>query len=161
MQWTSNIQHPIYAYTLTAHGRALQTMTFNYQKNTWTALCESESGAFVIDREGFFKNKLVLKENDVTIGRLYAKNWYSQNGIADIKGEKLLYRIVNNPLAEIQFLHHAHLLIACGLKLHNHRMEPAITTATHFDKHPFASYLAALSWYLLLPMMQEDTTLMI
>jgi hypothetical protein len=59
---------------------------------------------------------LVLKENDQVIGRFYPKNWYSNSGIAEIDGEKIEYRIVNNPLAEIRFLYHDNLLISCGIK---------------------------------------------
>lgn len=156
MNWIQNKQHPVYEYRLETSGDTLQTMRFDYRQNTYTAYCAGKDGDFVIDRLGFWKSKIVLRENEVIIGKLYPENWYSNNGIAEIKGEKLIYRIVNNPLAEIQFLHQGNLLIACGIKPQNSKLEVGITTASHFDKHPFAKYLTALSWYLMLPSVQED-----
>jgi hypothetical protein len=156
LHWIQNGRHPVYEYQMLDGEKVVQKMTFDYRKSTYTAYCETENGHFVIDREGFFKTKLVLKENDQVIGRFYPKNWYSNSGIAEIDGEKIEYRIVNNPLAEIRFLYHDNLLISCGIKHQNGKTRVSIATAMHFDRHPLAKYLLAVSWYLLLPSTMED-----
>lgn len=156
MQWIKHNNHPIYEYRLEESGLLLQTMILDYQESTYKAYCKGDTYHFIIDRIGFWKNKIVLVENGAIIGKLYTENWYSNVGIAEIQGEKLKYHIVNNPLAEIQFLHQENLLIACGIKPKNGEIEVEINTATHFEKHPFAKYLTALSWYLMLPNVTED-----
>ena len=157
MFWVQSTRHPVNEYQLRNGDKVVQKMTFDYHKSMTAAHCQTENGHFVIDREGFFKTKLVLKENDQVIGRFYPKNWYSNSGIAEIDGEKIEYRIGNNPLVEVRFLYRDNLLIACGLKPKQGAMQVEIETAMHFDRHPLAKYLLALSWYLLQPAASEDS----
>lgn len=157
MRWSQNVRHPVYEYQLLNGDRVVQQMTFDYRKSTYTAHCQTDSGGFVIDREGFFKTKLVIKENDRVIGRFFPKNWWSTAGVAKIAGEEIEYRIGNNPLVDIRFLYKDNLLIACGIKPDKGNNSVEIQTATHFDKHPLAKYLLALSWYLIQPALSVDT----
>lgn len=156
LKWIHHNRHPFYTYYLQRQDKNLLTMRFDYRKSVYTAHCQGETGeAFVIDRIGFWKSKIVLLENNIPIGKLYAKNWYSNAGIAEIKGATLHYQMINNPLAEIQFLHQDHVLSATGIKPYKNSIEIGITTVSHFDNHPFALYILALSWYMLLPVVQE------
>ncbi len=156
LQWIPQISHPEYEYILCEKGDTLLRMRFNYRHSMHAAECTSRDGAFAIDRKGFFKSRIVLRKNGIETGRLYAKNWWSNTGIAEIEGEKLEFQMGNNPLAEIRFLHRSHLLSTCGFKPGNGKLRLTISTTTHFDKHPFAAYLLALSWYMLLPGASEE-----
>jgi hypothetical protein len=158
MRWeqtkaTSNSE----VYNLYKGDKKLLTVSLNPFSNSARVECENEKRVFLIRKEGFRRNKTVLRsEYGIKIGEL---GHDSKENFIDVNEERFYYTIQNNPLAELVLYKESkeNPFVVCGLNV----KEGA--AAVHFSKdsdnlkatsHP--GLLMALCWYMFLPVTKEN-----
>ncbi len=139
-------------YELWNDEQRLLTLYFNQFSQTAKVECEDSRRNFKIEKEGFLRNKTILKnEYGVKVGELGPDNWFSQDGFIDLNGERFHYTTQTNNLAELIIFKSSkkHPLLICGLT--NNNGEPSV----HFEKSKetgkYSCLLMALSWFMLMP----------
>jgi hypothetical protein len=103
MKWVS-LQHTddSIIYTLQEEKKTLLTMRYKPGQHTARIETGIEKRVFIIEKQGFFKNRVVFRnEYGVKIGWLDCGNLFSNEGEITIDAEKFRYSIKNNPLAEL------------------------------------------------------------
>ncbi len=144
-------------YNLYKGDKKLLTVSLNPFSNAARVECEKEKRVFLIRKEGFLKNKTVLRsEYGIKIGEL---GHDSKENFIDVNEERFYYTIQNNPLAELVLYKESkeNPFVVCGLNVTEG------TAAVHFSKdsdnlkatsHP--GLLMALCWYMFLPVTKEN-----
>ncbi len=160
MQWKLISSSPSHVYQLVEGDKTLLTLTINYKSSSLRAECTSAKRAFFIHKEGIWKNRTVLKnEYGYKIGQMYYEKWHSDNGIVEIDDKKFRYLFRNNPLAEIAIFNEGETepIVACGLATVAGQTTVKINQDGDFEDADIKYMLFALTWYLFLPVAQENT----
>jgi hypothetical protein len=160
MQWKLISSSPSNVYQLVEGDTILLTLTINYKSSSLRAECTTSKRAFFIHKEGLWKNKTVLKnEYGYKIGQMYYEKWHSDNGIVEIDDKKFRYIYRNNPLAEIAIFNEGETepLVACGLATVAGQTTVKINKDGEFEDADMKYMLFALTWYLFLPVAQDNT----
>lgn len=143
-------------YHLYKKEKKLLTLTINTFSNSARVECNQEKRVFVIRKEGFLKNKIVLRnEYGFKIGEIGIE---SKENYIDINDQRFFYTIHNNPLAELVLYKESidNPTVVCGLSASNG------DTGIHFSKdssiktEPHPGLLMALCWYMFLPVTKES-----
>ncbi|MBI3138946.1 MAG: hypothetical protein HYZ15_10205 [Sphingobacteriales bacterium] len=116
---------------------------------------ESEKRVFQIRKEGFLRNKTVLRsEYGIKIGELGHEN--GQHFI-DINEERYFYAIKDNPLAELLIYKEQKELplITCGLSTEKGSPEILFKKGHTLANTSQPGLLMALCWYMFLPVTRE------
>ena len=157
MRWeqtTSNSATEI--YNLYKGDKKLLSVSLNAFSNSARVECEKEKRVFLIRKEGFRRNKTVVRsEYGIKIGEL---GHDSKENFIDVNEERFYYTIQNNPLAELILYKESkeNPFVVCGLNSTDGN------AAVHFSKdsdnlkatsHP--GLLMALCWYMFLPVTKE------
>jgi hypothetical protein len=103
MKWVSS-QHSAENMIYSLEGEEGTLLKMRYKPGQHTARIEAgiEKRVFIIEKQGFFKNRIVFRnEYGVRIGWLDCGNLFSNEGDIEIDGEKFRYSLMNNPLAEL------------------------------------------------------------
>ncbi len=157
MRWEtadSSSQHEV--YHLYKDDKKILSLTVNKFSNSARVECSKEKRVFIIRKEGFLKNKTILRnEYGIKIGELGSEN---KEDFIDINDERFYYTIHNNPLAELVIYKEAKdkPAVVCGLSTKDG------DTAVHFAKDssiktaPHPGLLMALCWYMFLPVTKEN-----
>lgn len=143
-------------YHLYKEDKKLLTLILNPFSNTARVECEKQKRVFLIRKEGFRRNKTVLRnEYGIKIGELGQEN--KANFIA-VNNERFFYTTQNNPLAQLVLYKESkeNPFVTCGISVKEGN------TAVHFTKdkqlaetsHP--GLLMALCWYMFLPVTKEN-----
>ena len=144
-------------YNLYKGDKKLLTVSLNPFSNSARVECEKEKRVFLIRKEGFRRNKTVLRsEYGIKIGELGHDN---KENFIDVNEERFYYTIQNNPLAELVLYKESkeNPFVVCGLNVTEGN------AAVHFSKdsdnlkatsHP--GLLMALCWYMFLPVTKEN-----
>lgn len=138
--------------------KKLLTLTFNPFSNSARVECDHEKRIFLIRKEGFRRNKIVLRtEYGFKIGELGSEN---KENFITVNEERFYYSIHNNPLAELVLYKETKdkPFVVCGLGTDKG------TPAIHFSKDsssvngdaPHPGLLMALCWYMFLPVAKEN-----
>lgn len=157
MRWesaTTNSNNEV--YHLIKDDKKILTVILNPFSNSARVECEKEKRVFLIRKEGFRRNKTVLRdEYGFKIGELGMEN---KQHFIDVHGERFFYDTHNNPLAELVLYKESieNPFVTCGLKIAEG------STDIHFAKdkkladtsHP--GLLMALCWYMFLPVTKEN-----
>ena len=157
MRWESSkteSNHEL--YRLYRDEKQLLTLNFNPFSNSARVDCEKEKRVFLIRREGFLRNRIVLRnEYGVKIGELGAEN--RQQFIA-INGERIFYTIINNPLAELVLYTSTpdQPLLRCGLEAVDGNTGVYFRKDSIQEQLPHPGLLMALCWYMFLPVAKEN-----
>ena len=157
MRWESSkteSNHEL--YRLYRDEKQLLTLNFNPFSNSARVDCEKEKRVFLIRREGFLRNRIVLRnEYGVKIGELGAEN--RQQFIA-INGERIFYTIINNPLAELVLYTPSpdQPLLRCGLEAADGNTGVYFRKDSIQEQLPHPGLLMALCWYMFLPVAKEN-----
>jgi hypothetical protein len=144
-------------YHLYKGDKKILTLSFNPFSNSARVECEKQKRVFLIRKEGFLRNKIVLRnEYGVKIGELGHEN---KENFVDVNDERFYYTTHNNPLAELVLYKESREqpFVTCGLSAKEGN------TAVNFSKdkklagtsHP--GLLMALCWYMFLPVAKENT----
>ncbi len=161
MYWQQISSSPLLGYELIENDTPVLTLHINYKSSIFRAECKSARRLFFIDRDGFWKNKVVLKnEYGIPIGKLSNGKVFDNSGIVDIEGQHYRFKYVNNPLAELVFYkdNQSEPLVSCGLLADQGNISVQLKQGTQIGDTDIKYFLFALSWYLFLPVAQENTT---
>lgn len=145
-------------YHLIRNEEKILTLHFHPFSQSARVETGTEQRVFQIRREGFLRNKTVLRsEYGIKIGELGQENG---RHFISINDERYYYDIANNPLAELRIFRSEQdqPLVTCGLKTGNGNPEVQFSR----DKHQLSGIahsglLMALCWYMFLPVAQENT----
>lgn len=135
----------------------LLTVTLNPFTNTARVECASQKRIFQIRKEGFLRNKTVLRsEYGIKIGELGHDN---KENFIDVNDERFYYTIHNNPLAELVLYKESieNPFVVCGLN--TKEGQPAVHFSKDSDNLQSTSHpglLMALCWYMFLPVTKEN-----
>lgn len=143
-------------YELWNDEQRLLSLDFNPFSQTAKVECETSRRNFKIEKEGFLRNKTILKnEYGVKIGELGAENWLSHEGFMQLNGEILHYTIQNSPLAELVIYKSSKKkpLIVCGLKPNNGDASIHFEEDNESDKYP--CLLMTICWFLFTPVAKK------
>jgi hypothetical protein len=157
MRWVaaeSSGQHEL--YHLYKDDMKILSLTVNKFSNSARVECNKEKRVFIIRKEGFLKNKTVLRnEYGIKIGEIGSEN---KENFIDINEDRFFYSIQNNPLAELVIYKETKNkpAVICGLSTFDGN------TGIHFAKDssikstPHPGLLMALCWYMFLPVTREN-----
>lgn len=142
-------------YHLYKDDKKILTLVFNPFSNSARVECEKQKRVFLIRKEGFMRNKIVLRnEYGVKIGELGHEN---KENFIDVNDERFYYTIHNNPLAELVLYKESkdRPFVTCGLsaKEGNKAINFAKDKNLAATSHP--GLLMALCWYMFLPVAKE------
>lgn len=143
-------------YHLYKDDKKILTLTLHPFSNSARVEGETEKRVFLIRKEGFLRNKTVLRnEYGIKIGELGHEH---MENFIDLNNERFFYTIHNNPLAELVIYKESKdkPIMICGLSTDKG------STGIHFKKdhsltatsHP--GLLMALCWYMFLPVTKEN-----
>ena len=143
-------------YQLWHKDKQVLTLTLHPFSNTARVESAAEKRVFLIRKEGFLRNKVVLRnEYGIKIGELGLEK--NKENFIDVNNERFYYSIGNNPLTELILYKETkeQPLIVCGLNVDKGN------TAVHFKKNkteetPHPELLMALCWYMFLPVAKEN-----
>ena len=157
MRWetaASNSNNEV--YHLYKDDKKILTIALNPFSNSARVECEKQKRVFLIRKEGFRRNKTVLRnEYGIKIGELGNEN---KENFIDVNDERFYYTIQNDPLAELVLYKESKdkPFVTCGLT--SKQGDPAVKFTK--DKtladttHP--GLLMALCWYMFLPVAKEN-----
>lgn len=159
MQWKKSATGQSQAYLLMEGENTLVNISINHGSAILRATCQSFQRVFLIRKEGFWKNKTVIKnEYGHKLGQLYYPKWQENNGVVEFEDKKFQYSLKNNPLAAIEVYNEgeASPIVACGLDSKNGQTTVQLTRDGGFANTDLQYILFALTWYLFLPIAQEN-----
>lgn len=166
MRWeTVNSTNNHEIYHLYKNDKKILTLSINPFSNSARVECEKQKRVFLIRKEGFRRNKTVLRnEYGIKIGELGQEN---KVNFIDVNDERFFYSIENNPLSELVLYKETKEkpFVTCGLstkKVSNNDTIGMENAAVKFSKDKILSetahpgLLMALCWYMFLPVAKEN-----
>ncbi len=145
-------------YHLIKNDQKILTLHFHPFSQSARVETGSEQRVFQIRREGFLRNKTVLRsEYGIKIGELGQENG---KPFISINDERYYYDVANAPLAELRIFksHQDQPLVTCGLKTENGNPEVQFRRdKNQLNGIAHSGLLMALCWYMFLPVAQENT----
>lgn len=148
-------------YELKHNDEVLLKMHFDYAMKGTKATCQSISESFTIEQENIWTTNTIIKENEVIIARTSTDKWYSSLSTLEVKGQKIKFRIRNNPLAEIIFFteNEDDCILSCGLKVSKKSMtETVLSFGEALIQNPIKHYLLAICWYIFKPIAEDNAS---
>ena len=160
MRWTVLSKSPKQeVYELWYHDKKLMTLEYHPFTNSARIESSDEKRVFLIRKEGFLRNKTVLRdEYGMRIGQLGYEKSNSNNGTIELNEEKFSYIINTDQLTELKIFreNQENPFVVCGLKAENgetslqlNRDNEELTASEHF-------MLMSLCWYMFLPVAKEN-----
>lgn len=143
-------------YHLYKDEKKILSLALNPFSNTARVECDQEKRVFVIRREGFLRNKLVIRnEYGIKMGELGQEN--KERFIA-INNERFYYTVHNNPLAELVLYKETkeEPFVTCGLKTNASNPSVEFTRNSQIAGVSHPGLLMALCWYMFLPVTKEN-----
>lgn len=140
-------------YHLMNEDKKLLSLELNSFSQAARIHCENEKRVFVIRREGFLRNKTVIRnEYGVKIGELGQEN---KERFIQVDDEKFYYFYRNNPLAELMIRDsNRETVVTCALKTTEGKSK--IHLEDNKEDVANAALLMAVCWYLFLPVAKEN-----
>lgn len=156
MQWEKG---PAGNYLLVEDGKSLANVSINHGSSVFRISSPTTKRAFLLHKEGFWKNKIALKnEYGHKLGQLYPSKWHN-GGILELEGKKFRYQFRNNPLVEIVILNETGTdeLVVCGLQGEAGKaVGLRLSKPGELADADLQYILFALAWYMFLPIAQEN-----
>lgn len=143
-------------YKLYKDTKKLLTLTLNPFSSSARVECESEKRIFLIRKEGFRKNRTVLRtEYGFKIGELGTEN---KEHFITVNEERFYYVIQNNPVAELILYKESkeNPFVVCSLSTENGDPSVRFSKDTTLNDAPHPGLLMALCWYMFLPVTKEN-----
>ncbi len=141
-------------YHLWDKDKQLLTLTLHPFSNTARVESAAEKRVFLIRKEGFLRNKTVLRsEYGIKIAELGHDN---KENFIDMNDERFYYSIHNNPTAELVIYKESmdKPSVVCGLNVVDESPAVQFTHSSHLSSEP--GLLMALCWYMFLPVAKEN-----
>lgn len=143
-------------YHLYKNDKKILTLTLHSFSNSARIESETEKRVFLIRKEGFLRNKTVLRnEYGIKIGELGHEN---TEHFIDLNNERFFYTIHNNPLAELVIYKESkeQPFVVCGLNTENGNTDVHFKKNKEISTTSYPSLLMALCWYMFLPVTKEN-----
>jgi hypothetical protein len=140
-------------YHLMNDNKKLLSLELNSFSQAARIHCEDEKRVFVIRKEGFLRNRTVIRnEYGVKIGELGQEN---KDRFISVDNEKFYYTYRNNPLAELMIKDHKReTIVTCALKTAEGKAR--MHMEDNKEEVANAALLMAVCWYLFLPVAKEN-----
>jgi hypothetical protein len=141
-------------FVFSVNNREIGSLHLQLTTMSQKALAKIEGKEFVIQRTGFWKNKVeILDELGNSIARVYSDKWYSRYYKLDYKFQTYRLLLRNNPLAEWVVLDGTNELMSYRLL---NQKEADLTNIELKDQREKPDYLLDyLLWYLFVPIAHE------
>lgn len=156
MRWeTVNRDSNQEVYQLKENNQNLLTLTLHPFSNTARLEREGEKRVFQIRKEGFLRNKTILRnEYGVKIGELGLEN---KENFIEVNQERFYYQISQEPKAELKIYkdNKENPILVCGLNGDSHQGEMKFRDPKD-QSRSYASLLMALCWYMFLPVASQE-----
>ncbi len=133
------------------------TLVFNPFSNSVRIECEREKRVFQLRREGFRRNRKVIRnEYGIKIGEFGQENGES---FIIVNEERFFYSTRNNPLAELVLYQESkeNPLVSCKLQVTNGNTGVKFRKEQELPDGSHPGLLMALCWYMFLPVAKENT----
>jgi len=143
-------------YHLYKDEKKLLTLILNPFSNTARVECDNQKRVFLIRKEGFLRNKTVLRnEYGIKIGELGQEN---KEYFIDVNEERFYYTTHNNPLAELVLYKESKdkPFVTCGLSTKEGNASVHFTKDNQLSDTSHPGLLMALCWYMFLPVTKEN-----
>lgn len=155
LQWALTTKRFGYhVYELAKDNLRLLSLAFDPSTQTARVDCEETKRAFRIEKQGFLKSRIVLKnEYGINIGELNYEKPGSKDGYIDMHGERFFYTIRDTDHQEL-VIYQATIeepLLCCNLSNERHAGEHQKKNLADVYSH----LLMALGWFLFLPVARE------
>ena len=145
-------------YHLIKNEQKILTLHFHPISQSARVETGTEQRVFQIRREGFLRNKTVLRsEYGIKIGELGQENG---RHFININDEHYFFEIANTPLAELRIFKSQpdQPLVTCGLKTDSGSPEVQFRRdKNQLNGIAHSGLLMALCWYMFLPVAKENT----
>ena len=142
-------------YQLLHKDKKLLTLTLHPFSNTARVECNDEKRVFLIRKEGFLRNRTVLRnEYGIKIGELGLEN---KENFIEVNNERFYYATRNKPLPQLIIYKDSpeNPNVVCGLETNGQNTSVSFRKNKVDDSsHP--SLLMALCWYMFLPVAREN-----
>ena len=154
MRWetiSSNSNNEV--YHLYKDDKKILTLAFNPFSSSARVECEKQKRVFLIRKEGFRRNKTVLRnEYGIKIGELGHEN---KENFIDVNDERFYYTIQNDPQPELVLYKEStdKPFVTCNLST-KEGVEFTKDKILSDTTHP--GLLMALCWYMFLPVAKEN-----
>lgn len=148
-------------YELWQDDKKMMTLELNELSHTAKVVCLNSRRIFKIEKEGFLRNKTILKnEYGIKIGDLSNENWLMHEGIIHLNDEKLYYTTNSKELQKMIIYKKTPKLplIECCVTTNNESENYNFQKHNEAEKYP--ALLMALSWFLFLPVAKEKNAVM-
>lgn len=159
MKWTvvsKSVKQEV--YHLIHKDKILLTLEFHPFTNAARIETTGERRVFQIRKEGFLRNKTVLRnEYGIRIGQLGYEKSNSNEGSIELNDEKFSYSIQNNSQSEILIYREnkEEPFVVCGLKTDNGKTSVKLKNKNKLS--PSQHFLLmSLCWYMFLPVAKES-----
>lgn len=156
MRWefaSADANHEV--YNLFKDDKKILTLVINPFSHTARVECNNEKRVFQLRKEGFLRNKTVLRnEYGIKVGELGQEN---KENFIDVNDERFFYAISNDPLSKLVLYKDSKEkpIISCSLdsKEGNGAVKFKKSKGLSEASHP--GLLMALCWYMFLPVAKE------
>jgi hypothetical protein len=157
MRWetiSSNSNNEV--YHLYKDDKKILTLAFNPFSSSARVECEKQKRVFLIRKEGFRRNKIVLRsEYGIKIGELGHEN---KENFIDVNDERFYYTIHNDPQPELvlykESIDKPFVTCTLGTKEGDPAVKFTKDKVLSDTTHP--GLLMALCWYMFLPVAKEN-----
>jgi hypothetical protein len=143
-------------YHLYKDDKKLLTLILNPFSSTARVECNKQKRVFLIRKEGFLRNKTVLRsEYGIKIGELGQEN---KENFIEVNNERFYYTTHNNPLAELVLYKESKdkPFVTCGLSTKDGNAAVHFTKDIQLSDTSHPGLLMALCWYMFLPVTKEN-----
>jgi hypothetical protein len=154
MRWEkSNSASSNEIYHLWHNDKKLLTLTLHPFSNAARVEAPNEQRVFLIRKEGFFRNKTVLRnEYGIKVGELGLEN---ENRFIDVNNERFYYQVEESPIAQMILYREKKEdpVVICGLNVRDGNA----SVQFEYDKSLISQtgLLMALCWYMFMPSAKE------
>ena len=156
MRWESEVSPTgNEVYHLYKDDKKILTLTLHPFSGTARVECENEKRIFLIRKEGFLRNKIVIRnEYGFKIGELGHEN---KEPFITVNSERFFYSIQNSPLAELILYKESKEkpVVSCGLRIQEGSSTIRFKKDKHLEETSNTSLIMALCWYMFLPVKEN------
>ena len=143
-------------YNLFKGDKKLLSVSLNPFSNSARVECEKEKRVFLIRKEGFRRNKTVLRsEYGIKIGELGQEN---KDQFIDVNDERFYYIIENDPFPQLILYKESKdkPFVSCALNMNEGNKGVSFTKDKKLSETSHPGLLMALCWYMFLPVTKEN-----
>lgn len=142
-------------YHLIKEGKKILTFTLHPFSNTARVECDNEKRVFLIRKEGFRRNKTVIRnEYGFKIGELGQEN---KMNFIDVNEERFFYTVQTDPQEQLILYKESKEdpFVSCLLKTADGNTSVEFKKAKQLSSTSHPGLLMALCWYMFLPVAKE------